>query len=137
MRGQLNQGPRGPSPGGRFGARYARAYSGYPQSVGGGAGGVGAGYTAPTAPPASGSAEHGEGSWPGSSPSSSATTLTSAVTVTSPDSTGSDGGMNQAQASSAYTGSIGPYGTRIVEVDGPAMGSDTAGFGGSKSSSLK
>lgn len=132
MREQLNQSPRGPSPGSRFGARYARAYSGHSQSVGHGAN-AGAGYTAPTIPPPGGHAEQGEGSWPGSSPSSSATTLTTSVTVTSPDSTGSDGGMNQAQATSAYTAPMGPYGTQIADVDGSAVGGDPAGLGGSKS----
>lgn len=93
LRGQLSQGPR-PSSGSKqryasahtghssgSGSPYTRAGSGSASASGVGAGAV-AGYSG-------GSADGG--SWSGSSPSST-TTMTNSVTVTSPDSTGSENG---------------------------------------------
>lgn len=81
---------------------------------------------------ATGSAEPTEaGSWAGSSPSSiSTTTRTNSVTVTSPDSTGSDSGAGYVQQH-AYPGSTGSYGTQTAEAkmttatDSAALGSCT------------
>jgi hypothetical protein len=70
---------------------------------------------------ATGSAEPTEaGSWAGSSPSSISTTArTGSVTVTSPDSTGSESGAGGSGfvQQHAYSGPTGPYGTQIAEVD--------------------
>ncbi|KAF3384505.1 hypothetical protein F1880_002852 [Penicillium rolfsii] len=60
------------------------------------------------------------GSWAGSSPSSiSTTTRKDSVTVTSPDSTGSDSGAGAAGyvQPHVYPGSTGSYGTQMTEVD--------------------
>jgi hypothetical protein len=85
LRGQLSQGPRPPS----SRPRYAHTYN---SGSSGRGPGVAAGYSSASASAsASGGGSADGGSWPGSSPSST-TTMTNSVTVTSPDSTGSENG---------------------------------------------
>lgn len=94
LRGQLSQGPRPSLPRPSY-ARGHTEHSSSSSSNGPGAG-VGAGHSGASA---SGGGSADGGSWPGSSPSST-TTMTSSVTVTSPDSTGSENGAHM--QTSAY-----------------------------------
>ncbi|KAJ5123280.1 transcriptional regulator family: Fungal Specific TF [Penicillium atrosanguineum] len=114
LRGQLSQGPR-QSPSSR--PRYARAHAG--NSPGSGSGSSNAGAGAGAGYSGGGSADGS--SWPGSSPSSTTMTMTNSVTVTSPDSTGSDYGA-QMQVHPVQ-GQFGP-----VEMDVATVGE--AGLGG-------
>ncbi|GLI74039.1 hypothetical protein PoHVEF18_002273 [Penicillium ochrochloron] len=136
LRTQLNQtSARGPSPN-----RRDRAYARKNKAVGvrgsytvasgsGAAPGPGSSGSGSGSRSATGSAEPTEaGSWAGSSPSSiSTTTRTNSVTVTSPDSTGSDSGAGYVQQH-AYPGSTGSYGTQTAEVE-MTTATDSAALG--------
>ncbi|KAJ5102057.1 transcriptional regulator family: Fungal Specific TF [Penicillium alfredii] len=73
-----------------------------------------------------------EHTWRGSSPSSSTTTMTNSMTVTSPDSTGSEGGGPAVSAQNTYpfpttvTTTTAPYGPQVAEMD--ALGSAPESF---------
>ncbi|KAJ5980741.1 hypothetical protein N7481_008039 [Penicillium waksmanii] len=122
LRGQLNQGPRqAPSPGTvRRRHDYARKYGGgaasnasASASASSSRNGYAGNRMAQRQSNAGGSVNgvENEGSWAGSSPSSSTTTMTNSnsVTMTSPDSTGSENGSTRFSYPAA-----GPYGTSVV-----------------------
>ncbi|KAJ5587099.1 transcriptional regulator family: Fungal Specific TF [Penicillium hispanicum] len=121
LRGQLAQGPRKPSPirsRSRNPAFYARAGAG----LGSGPGpGPGSGNVVRATSAGAGAAEiTADGSWASSSsPSSSTTTMTNSMTVTSPESTGSECSAPAQSYSSqeAYSTSKGGNATQIAEVD--------------------
>ncbi|KAJ5695743.1 hypothetical protein N7536_006155 [Penicillium majusculum] len=154
LRGRLNHSPRepsysesqsqsqrqrsrpGPGPGQTGGTlpgnsqnwtQYAPTNTGYnydSHSHGNGSGyvtGAGAGSAS-----ARGTPDTGEGSWGGSSPSSSITTMTNSVTVTSPDSTGSENGtgpmstLSRSASASAYPIATG-YAPQVTELDGSTI----------------
>ncbi|KAJ5098187.1 hypothetical protein N7532_005188 [Penicillium argentinense] len=126
LRGQLSHGPRPrrPSPGSmRQRKFYARTQNGMRNANTAVAVAAGTGAAAAAAAGGGGSAPANahsavapevEGSWAGSSPSSSTTTMTNSnsVTMTSPDSTGSENGQSAVQ--SMYP-AAGPFRTRVVE----------------------
>ncbi|KAJ5800206.1 transcriptional regulator family: Fungal Specific TF [Penicillium psychrosexuale] len=123
LRERLNRGSREPGdtqsqherPGQGAGPHApAHNYDNHGHGNGNGAGSASAGGTPDT----------GEGSWRGSSPASSI--ITNSVTVTSPDSTGSENGTRSTSASSRSTSTSAcpiatGYPPQIAELDGPTV----------------
>lgn len=134
LRGQLSQAPRPPSP-----RKYDRSYHARADGAsrihagsGNGLNGLGqSGGSGHVPGPGSGAgaaSAEADASWSASSPSSSTTTMTHSMTVTSPDSTGSDNGAPVAHPAHATYSAAGPQ-AQIADLDVSTTAAGVGYFG--------
>lgn len=136
LRGQLSQAPRPPSPRKYDRSFHARAdgasriHAGSGNGLNGlGQSGIGSGHVPGPGSGAGAASAEADASWSASSPSSSTTTMTHSMTVTSPDSTGSDNGAPVAHPAHATYSAAGPQGTQIADLDVATTAAGVGYFG--------